>query len=68
MLAKTKLNALEIVISKPLIDSFISHDEFLGEYDEMKEEIENLKTSKFIEDFNLFRKQCYLIVWSVEKI
>ena len=62
MLAKTKLNALEIVISKALIDSFISHDEFLGEYDEMKEEIENLKTSKFIEDFNLFRKQCYLIV------
>ena len=25
-------------------------------------------TQQFIEDFNLFIKQCYRIVWSVEKI
>ena len=47
MLAKTKLNTIEVLISKALIDSSISHDEFvsedivLKEYDEMKEEIKN---------------------------
>ena len=45
MLAKTKLNTEEALISKDLIDSDISHDEFvsvnnvLKEYDDMKEEI-----------------------------
>ena len=49
-LAKSKLNRIEILISKALIDSVISHDEFvlinnvLKEYNEMKEEIKNLKT------------------------
>ena len=49
MLAKTKLNSLELLISKALIGSVISHDEFvlinnaLKEYDEIKEEIKNLK-------------------------
>ena len=47
MLAKTKLNSIEII--KALIDSNISHDEFilinnlLKEYDEMREEIKNLQ-------------------------
>ena len=50
LLAKSKLNRIEILISKPLIDSVISHDEFafvdnaLKEYNEMKWEIKNLKT------------------------
>ena len=50
MLAKYKLNSTEVLISKALIDSNISHDEFvlinnvLKEYDDMKEKIENLKT------------------------
>ena len=50
MLTKSKLNSIEIVISKALIDSVISHDEFVlinnmtKEYEEMKEEIKNLKT------------------------
>ena len=41
---------MEILFSKVLNDSNISHDEFdlinnmLKEYDEMKEEIKNLKT------------------------
>ena len=53
MFAKFKLNSIEVLISlKALLDfdSVISHDEFvlinnkLKEYNEMKEEIENLKT------------------------
>ena len=49
LLAKSKLNSIEVLISKALIDSNISQDEFilldvLKQYDEMKEEIKNLKT------------------------
>ena len=50
LLAKSKLNSIEVLISKALIDSIISHDEFLlinnvlKEYNKMKEEIKNLKT------------------------
>ena len=45
-LAKSKLNRIEILISKALIDSVISHDEFVlinmsKEYNKMKEEIKN---------------------------
>ena len=62
--AKSKLNRKKVLISKALIDSVISHDDFLinvlKEYDEMKEEIKNLKTF-FIKDFSLFIKQCYCI-------
>ena len=47
LLAKPKLNTIEVVISKALIDSNISHDEFvsinnmLKEFYDMKEEIKN---------------------------
>ena len=50
LLAKSKLNNMEVLISKVLLNSNISHDEFvlinnvLKEYDNMKEEIKNLKT------------------------
>ena len=50
MLAKSKLNGTEVLISKVLIGSNISHDELvlinnvLKEYDNMKEAIKNLKT------------------------
>ena len=50
MLVKLKLNRTEVLISKALIDSNISHDEFvlinnvLKEYDHIKEETTNLKT------------------------
>ena len=46
---KFELNSIEFLISKALIDSIINHDELvlisnmLKEYDEMKEEIKNLK-------------------------
>ena len=49
MLATSKLNSIEFLISKVLIDSNISHDEFvlinnvLKEYNDTKEEIKNLK-------------------------
>ena len=50
LLAKFKLNNMEVLTSKVLLNSNISHDEFvlinnvLKEYDNMKEEIKNLKT------------------------
>ena len=50
MLAQSKLNSIEVLISKDLIDSSISCDEFvlinnmLKGYDYMKEEIKNLNT------------------------
>ena len=49
LLVKSKLNRIEVLISKALIDWNISHDEFvlinnvLKECDKMKEEIKNLK-------------------------
>ena len=49
MLAKSKLNRIEVFIFNALIDSNISHGEFvlinnvLKEYEDMKEEIKNLK-------------------------
>ena len=50
LLAKSKLNTIEVLISKALINSDNSHDEFilinnvLKVYGDMKEEINNLKT------------------------
>ena len=50
LLAKSKLNNIEVLNSKALIDSNVSHDEFvlinsvLKKYNKMKEEIKNLKT------------------------
>ena len=49
MLAKSKINSIEVLISK-VFDSYIFHDEFvllnnvLEEYDDMTKEIKNLKT------------------------
>ena len=50
-MGKDKLNTIEVLISKALIDSYISHDELvsvnniLREYSELKEEIKNPETS-----------------------
>ena len=69
LLAKSKLNRIEVLNSKTIIDSNISHDVFvlindvLNEYNKMKEEIKKFKVLiKFIEDFSLFIKQCYRTV------
>ena len=54
MLAKSKLNSIEVLISKALIDSNISHDEFvlinnvLKEFYDMKKEIKNSNDKKTI--------------------
>ena len=74
LLVKSKVNTMEVLISKALIDPNISHDEILllnhmlKEYDNMTEVsiIERLK--QLIKDFSLFIKQCCRFVWSVEKI
>ena len=50
LLAKSKLNSIEVLIYKALIDSNISHDKFilinnvLKDYDDMKEETKTLRT------------------------
>ena len=50
MLAKSKLNSIEVLISKALTNSVISHDEFaltnnvLKENNEINKEIKNLKS------------------------
>ena len=60
LLEKSKLSSIEVLLLKPLIDSFISHDEFvlinnvLKEYNKMKEEIKNLKT------YSVYRRLNYL--------
>ena len=52
MLAKTKLNSIEVLISKALINSNISHDEFvltnnaLKEYVNMTEKVKKIKALK----------------------
>ena len=57
LLAKWKLNSVEVLISKVLVDSVISHDEFvlmnnvLKEYNKMKEE-----TKKFEDLISLLDK------------
>ena len=42
LLAKSKLNSIEVLIYKALIDSVINRDEFVL-YNNMKEEIKKLK-------------------------
>ena len=54
LLGKAKLYTIEVLISMALVDSYISHNEFvsvsdaLREYNEMKEEITNSGTSIYI--------------------
>ena len=51
LLGKNKLDAIEVLISKALIDSYINHGEFvsvnnvLNVYIEMRDEIKNSDTS-----------------------
>ena len=71
LLAKSKLYSIEVVISKALIDSIISHDESFLTNNVQKNIIiwkKKSRPNQFIETFCLFIKQCFHIVWSVEKI
>ena len=40
----------------------------IKEYDGTKEEIKLLRLQQFIKDLDWFKKQCYIIVWTVEKM
>ena len=57
MLSKSKLNSIDVLISKALIDSVVSHDEFvlvdnfLREYNKMKDDIKDLKTQSIHQRF-----------------
>ena len=70
MLAKYELNRIEILIFKALMDSDISLDKLFLINNVLKNMTMNQKfkeSIKFNEDFGLFIKQCYNIVWSAEK-
>ena len=60
MFTKSKLNNIELLISKALTDSNISHIEFIlisnvrKEYDEMKEEIKNLENKSILSKILLY--------------
>ena len=66
MLRKSKLSTIEVLISKGLIVSYISHDKLvslnnvLKEFMEMKEEITNPETSMeyYIEIMETYRVSC----------
>ena len=53
MLAKSKLNTIEVLISKAFIDSNISHDEFMSvsnvlkEYDNMEKETKSSNNTEW---------------------
>ena len=57
LIAKAKLNSVEILMSKALIDTNITHDELVSinnvskEYDDIKEEVRNLENLTVIERF-----------------
>ena len=57
MLAKSKLNRIEVLISKAFINSNITYDKFvsanevLKEYDSMVEEIKTLKILGYIQNY-----------------
>ena len=42
-----------LMINFPLVNNV------LREYDDMKEEIKNVKSPQFIKDFNVFIKKCF---------
>ena len=70
-LLKSKINSIEVLISKTLIEFYISHDDFvlvnrLKVYDDMKEEIKNLKTLTVHWRSNIFIKQ-FCIFWKCRK-
>ena len=60
LLAKSKLNSIEILIYKALIDSNISHDEFVL-INNMLKEFYDMKKKKILMIFKLYLKQCCLI-------
>ena len=70
LLAKSKLNTIEVVTFKVLINLNISHvinisfliNNMLKEYDNMNKEIKKLRLKQSVKDFSLFIKEWYLVV------
>ena len=52
LLAKSNLNSVEVLISKALIDSVISHDDSVLTDNELKEYKKNEKRNQKFEDLN----------------
>ena len=73
MLAKTKLNTIEITVSGALLDLYISLDKFvsvsnlLREYNDMNEEIKNQKSHQRFIYIYIYYVQCCIIVWIARK-
>ena len=69
MIVKTKLNSIDILISKALIVSNIGQDEFvlinntLEKYHDMKEEIKNLEN--FISYLKLLKRLLIILLFEV---
>ena len=59
-IAKSKLNSIEVLISKVLIDSVISHDEFVLMNDVLKEYSEIKENKKLKDLINLSKILVYL--------
>ena len=59
-IAKSKLNSIEVLISKVLIDSVISHDEFVLINDVLKEYSEIKENKKLKDLINLSKILVYL--------
>ena len=65
-MTKSELSRVQVLISKGLTDSDIIHDEFVLMNILPKDYIILYFVSSYYK-FKLYIKQCYLIVWSVEK-
>ena len=59
-IAKSKLNSIEVLISKVLIDSVLSHDEFVLINDVLKEYSEIKENKKLKDLINLSKILVYL--------
>ena len=74
MLTKIRLNSIEVLVSKALIDSNISHVEFVSIYnvlkdsDDMKKEIKNSSDKQKLKIYVKHIYICYCMDWNVEKI
>ena len=61
MLAKSKLNSIEALISETLIDSAINHDELISKNNVLKEFYDMKEEPKILMVNTLYMKQFYLI-------
>ena len=69
MLAKSKLNSIETLISQALIDMEISHEEFItilkekDKYEKMKDNLRS-KNEKYVSKYTSFNQSIKLKTWA----